>query len=810
MKDDPDDDPQGLYMDEEARHKKSGDIDVVILGAGLSGLIAGRDLALSGYKVCIMDSSHRAGGRVYSIFWPGTTHAVDLGGEWFDANVHYNMIAECKRYGFKIQRPGYKENGKYAYCFSFAGRKVVTRAEMPAEDTEEYDRVSKLINHDMGLFLFSQGFTERAVDYLDVPWHEYLVDRLGIRNQLILEFHLSVGFSLIGSNAKDYSALAVLHLLSGFGSLEEITNTRARDGYPLEKPDMVRLAEGMTALVDRLVDDIILHGGEVKLNSGIGTVICEPVPNGPCSRYCPKCAMLTYPLCSLHGPRVKVADGLGRITRARACIVAVPLNSLPCIRFQPDLPVPIKHASEMINVENSTKAYVLSSKVGTSVEKVQSWHGAAMSFVRARYIQRLNKDANAFRLLGAESIANTMSIESSQAKSDMTHNSPTRGSGDVQSKGSASGSKDVQSKGSASGSKDFKNAKNGIEFADEKENSPRWGAGSSTSVLTEAEVFPYDDKEGNEEEEEEGVGKGVRNGKMQSKKEEEDDISRANSKNEHMRNACENEDKSKAASDDDDDGATLDQSAAGGVGNGDDDKDTQADDENSDENDDSTVTSATSTQVSVAKSITSPYGASLASTSTQLLDKKDPYTFYLQLSEVGDTEYVGTTKLGEKGDDPSIRSEGKVPKVPEDEYDEQGYLIRAYAICGVVGLKDEVGVKGEKLAPLLRRHHPTSRLHKVLSHDWKSDRNSRGGTMALRAGSAHLFADALENAAHPWQTKNLIICGGDLTDGWTGYMEGALCSGKKAAATLTVFLNPPVPVANFTSRYTVGNDPRTT
>ncbi len=197
------------HMDEESRHKQSGDLDVLVLGAGLTGLIAARDLALQGYKVCVMESNFRAGGRIFSTFWPGTTHTVDLGGEWFDHNVHQNMIRECQRYGLKIQRPEYKEKGKYAYCFAFPGRKVVSRAEIPAEDLPEYERVSQLINHDLGLFLFSQGFSDRSVDYLDVPWQRYLTDRCAVRNQLVLEFHLSVGFALVGARVDTVSALHV-------------------------------------------------------------------------------------------------------------------------------------------------------------------------------------------------------------------------------------------------------------------------------------------------------------------------------------------------------------------------------------------------------------------------------------------------------------------------------------------------------------------------------------------------------------------------------------------------------------------------
>ena len=57
------------------------DIDVIILGAGMAGLVAARALAERGLRVCILEARQRVGGRVVSqkVEGGGT---VELGAEF--------------------------------------------------------------------------------------------------------------------------------------------------------------------------------------------------------------------------------------------------------------------------------------------------------------------------------------------------------------------------------------------------------------------------------------------------------------------------------------------------------------------------------------------------------------------------------------------------------------------------------------------------------------------------------------------------------------------------------------------------------
>jgi monoamine oxidase len=56
--------------------------DIIIIGAGVAGLSAARDLTTSGYKVALLEARDRIGGRIYSYHDPAQGNTVELGAEF--------------------------------------------------------------------------------------------------------------------------------------------------------------------------------------------------------------------------------------------------------------------------------------------------------------------------------------------------------------------------------------------------------------------------------------------------------------------------------------------------------------------------------------------------------------------------------------------------------------------------------------------------------------------------------------------------------------------------------------------------------
>jgi monoamine oxidase len=287
--------------------------DAIVIGGGFAGVTAARELAASGFDVLLVEARDRLGGRTWRTEWEG--HEVELGGGY----VHWHqphVFAELTRAGLGVRR--IPESDLVAWRVGSAIRRgsMAERDAIAARGWDAYMRGAPDI-----LPQPHQPLANRAaVLRVDTESAAQRIAALGLppEDEAVLAAEVE---SVTSAPLDEAGALAALrwHALSGYSL--DLTQD-AGGGF--------MFAAGTRSLLDAIAGQVPF---QQRLQAPVAAV--RRAPDG-----------------------VTVRLRSGEELAARGCVVALPLNCLGDLAFEPALPDAKQAAIALGQASRGSKAFI--------------------------------------------------------------------------------------------------------------------------------------------------------------------------------------------------------------------------------------------------------------------------------------------------------------------------------------------------------------------------------------------------------------------------------------------------------------------
>lgn len=274
------------------------DRDVVVIGAGPTGLTAAWELRKAGHTVAVLEARDRVGGRTWTDTVDGAT--LEIGGQWIspDQTALYSLLGELG-----IQTYERYKDGASVYIGSDGVRTEYTGDDfpVPAQTVAEMDRLTAELDA-----LAADMDPDRPWDHpraaeLDlVSFHHWL--RANSADEAACEnIGMFISGGMLTKPAHTFSALQAVLMASSAGSFTHLVD----DAFILDRRIVGTMQGVSLALAERLGDSVHLENPVLRLEWDADGV---------------------------------TAHGANATVRARRAIVAVPPNLYARISYVPALP----------------------------------------------------------------------------------------------------------------------------------------------------------------------------------------------------------------------------------------------------------------------------------------------------------------------------------------------------------------------------------------------------------------------------------------------------------------------------------------
>ncbi|MEK6343692.1 MAG: NAD(P)/FAD-dependent oxidoreductase [Curtobacterium sp.] len=273
--------------------------DVVVIGAGVTGLVAANRLVAEGRSVAVLEARDRVGGRTWTNDIEGVT--LEIGGQWVSPD-QTALLETLEELGLETY-DRYRE-GSSVYVDQHGSRTEYTGDifPLPESTATEIERLVAVVDEYVAKVDPSRPWETPDAEALDeVSFREWLRrlsdDRVATEN-----VELFIAGAMLTKPAHTFSALQALLMAASAGSFSNLVDA----DFILDK----RVVGGMQQVSERLAAKL---GDDVHLNAPVRTLRWDD-----------------------EGV-VAIADG-GVEVRARQALVAVPPPLYSRISYEPPLP----------------------------------------------------------------------------------------------------------------------------------------------------------------------------------------------------------------------------------------------------------------------------------------------------------------------------------------------------------------------------------------------------------------------------------------------------------------------------------------
>lgn len=315
--------------------------DVLVIGGGVAGLVAARDLSHRGMRVTVLEGRDRLGGRTWTRRLAGTDILAEFGGTWFTRELQPAIAGEIARYGLAV-----RESVPFDQVVWVGTEGRVEGGGVFETFGPLFEPANEVLGAAVDQVREAYAAGPDLPPELDTPaaaWIEGL-DVPRATKECLLAWMAAMG----GGDPAEQSILM-------------LTGDLAMTGFRIET-SMQEMGEtfvdGTVAFVDALAADIR------------GRVLTDVVVVG-----------VEH---DEHGVRV-ATDGAGAF-EADAAVVALPLNCLGDVAFSPGLDPALARAAAERHVGRSTKVLAVAEGFGTATLGV-AWGHPLQAAVATREVE---------------------------------------------------------------------------------------------------------------------------------------------------------------------------------------------------------------------------------------------------------------------------------------------------------------------------------------------------------------------------------------------------------------------------------------